>query len=63
MATGGCEKQLRTPVLEEAGCPECGEAVEVFTRRNRLAADCTCDSGYDLHEEQPFFIQLAVRML
>lgn len=61
MAIGGCEEQHKTPVLEERICPECGAAVEVFTRKGRLVADCTCDCGYVFHEEQPIFTNPVVK--
>lgn len=46
MAFGGCEEQHKTPVLEERTCPECGEIVEVFTRKGRIVEECTCDCGH-----------------
>ena len=55
MAIGGCEEQHKTPILEERICPECGETVEVFTRKGRIAEESHCDCGYVfLVQEQPF---------
>lgn len=49
----GCEAKYKTPVLEERVCPECGETVEVFTRRGRIVEDTPCDCGYVFREEAP----------
>ena len=55
MAIGGFEPQHNTPTLEERICPECGETVEVFTRKGRVVEDCHCDCGYVFHEEEAVF--------
>jgi len=46
MAFGGCEEQHKTPVLEERTCPNCGETVEVFTRKGRVIEECACECGH-----------------
>lgn len=55
MPIGGCEAQHNTPVLEERICPNCGEPVEVFTRKGRVVEESRCDCGHVfLTEEQVF---------
>ena len=55
MTIDGCEARHATPVLEEKVCPECGEIVEVFTRKGRIVTGSTCDCGYVFNEEEPVF--------
>jgi len=47
----GCEAKHKTPVLEERVCPQCGETVEVFTRKGRIIEDTPCECGYVFREE------------
>jgi len=49
----GCEARHKTPILEERACPQCGEAVEVFTRRGRIIEDTACECGYVFKAEEP----------
>jgi len=51
MALTGCEEKNKTPILEEKICPECGEPVEVFTRKGRVVEDAACDCGYVFRAE------------
>ncbi|MBQ9950822.1 MAG: hypothetical protein IJO98_01585 [Clostridia bacterium] len=55
MTIDGCEARHATPVLEERICPECGDIVEVFTRKGRIIADCHCDCGHVFPEEEQIF--------
>ena len=48
----GCEAKHKTPILEERTCPQCGETVEVFTRRGRVIEDTVCECGYVFHAEE-----------
>ena len=48
----GCESKHKTPVLEERRCPQCGEMVEVFTRKGRIVEESTCDCGYVFEVEE-----------
>ncbi len=59
MAVYGCEAQHATPKLEERTCPNCGEIVEVFTRKGRVVSDSACDCGYVFKEEEPVFTRQA----
>lgn len=59
MTIDGCEARHATPTLEERTCPECGEVVEVFTRKGRIVSDCACDCGYVFREEEPVFTRQA----
>ena len=49
----GCEENRKTPKLEERVCPQCGEAVEVFTRDGRLVDDFACECGFVFRAEAP----------
>lgn len=59
MTINGCEAQHATPVLDERVCPNCGEIVEVFTRKGRVVSESTCDCGYVFHEEEQVFTRQA----
>lgn len=59
MSINGCEAQHATPKLEERICPECGETVEVFTRKGRVVEDCACECGYVFHVEEQVFTRQA----
>lgn len=59
MSIGGCEAQHNTPVLEERICPDCGEIVEVFTRKGRVVSESPCDCGYVFHVEEQVFTRQA----
>lgn len=51
MALTGCEEKYKTPVLEERRCPQCGEDVEVFTRKGKIVGEHACECGYVFKEE------------
>ena len=59
MMIDGCEARHATPVLEERICPDCGEVIEVFTRKDRIVSDSACDCGYIFREEEPVFTRQA----
>ena len=59
MTINGCEARHATPVLEERICPDCGEVIEVFTRKGRIISDSTCDCGYIFREEEQVFTRQA----
>jgi rubredoxin len=43
----GCEAKYTTPVPEDRVCPQCGEEVEVFTKKGRIVEDTPCPKcGY-----------------
>lgn len=59
MKMNGCEAQHVTPVLEERVCPNCGEIVEVFTKKGRVVTDNACDCGYVFQTEEQVFTRQA----
>ena len=48
----GCSGPHRTPIPEDRVCPVCGEEVEVFTVRGRIAEDSVCACGYVFRAEE-----------
>ncbi len=48
----GCESVNKVPLIEERKCPNCGELVEVYTRKGRICEEVKCDCGY-VFEIQP----------
>ena len=50
---------FQTVTIHRAICPECGEPVEVFTRKGRVCSDSACDCGFVFREEEPVFTRQA----
>ena len=50
----GCRGPHRTPIPEERTCPVCGEEVEVFNVRGRIAEDSVCACGYVFRAEEQY---------
>ncbi len=53
MSLDGCEARYKTPVMEERTSPQCGELVEVFTKRGKIIEDtpCTCVYVFKMEEQ------------
>ena len=54
-----CAKCGRMAEANARTCPECGEIVEVFTRKGRVVSESACDCGFIFREEEQVFTRQA----